>query len=613
MDNLRVVVAAGKICKCITDDYALRVTTEPTNINKIGVAGAQGFGVGVCPEADLPSGMTPLTGYNDKANDNYGNYEYADGSIMVWIPKFYYRIGDTAVNSVDIKGVDTFETSAQANANGYALHRVFIDGGAEKSGFFVDKYMISKKAWGVGYIGSSIKDGLPISTAAAHNPIADLTACTGNYYYEMIKAAHARDGVDGAENASSVFFCCSRFIYTALAMLALAHAQASSATTYCAWYLADKMYPKGCNNNALSDSDDATILYETDGYSNCGKTGSGTPFAKTTHNGQECGVADLNGLMYEVSIGATCIAATMAITGASGETVTGTDIAFVDGGAGEDTITSVAAAFGDFVAGNVITVSGSASNNGNHTIISVVAGTINVATGSLTAEGAGASVTILTGNPCVITVASTAALTTGDMIMITAVVGMTQLNDKLYKITVIDGTTFSLDSIDSTAYTKWASAGTITYGTFYVAKSATAMKDFDSGNSTATDHWGATGVAAMMDALSATTVASMFKSGYAFAMRYGSGANPVLDGALSGENWVKTGLGAVKSGAAVDATGINAFGKDYYYQYIRNELCLHSCGAWDYTTAAGVWTLPWTAFRPNSLHTTGGRFACYPV
>lgn len=500
-------------------------------INLIGVAGAAGFGVGIAPEGDVPEGMTPLSGYQDPCHANYGNYQYKDGSVMVWIPKFYYLI---STNTITIKGIDTYSTTVAANAANYALHRVFIDGGVEKDGVFVDKYKISKQAWGSGYIGSSLKNGLPISTHADHNPIADLTACSANQYLQMIKAAHARDGIDGAENASSIFFCCSRFIYAALAMLALAHAQSSSATTYCAWYLADKMYPKGCNNNALKDVDDLTVEYVSDGYSNCGKTGSGTPFAKTTHNGQECGVADLNGLMYEVSIGATCIATTMAITGAS------------------------------------------------------------------------------QADPCVITVASTAALTTGDMIMIASVVGMVELNSKLYKITVIDGTTFSLDDIDSTGYTAYGSAGTITYGTFYAAKSATAMKDFTSGNGGATDHWGATGCAAMMDALSAATVASMFKSGNAFAMRYGSGANQVLDEALSGEDWVKTGLGAIKSGAAVDGTGTNQFGKDYYYQYIRNELCLLSCGYWNDATLAGVWAVSWHHSRTTSFYGVGGRFACYP-
>lgn len=499
-------------------------------VNLIGVAGAAGFGQGIAPAGDVPEGMTPLSGYLDPINANYGNYQYKDGSIMVWIPKFYYLI---STNNITIKGIDTYPTTALANAAGYALHRVFMDGGVEKDGFFVDKYMISKNAWGTGYIGSSLKDGLPISTSADHNPITGLTACATNAYFEIIKAARARDGVNGAQNASSIFFCCSRFIHAALAMLSLAHAQASSAVTYCAWYNATYNYPKGCNNNALKDVDDAEVTYITDGYSNCGKTGSGIPFAKTTHNGQGCGVADLNGLMYEISIGATYIASTMAITGAS-KTV-----------------------------------------------------------------------------PCVITVVSTAALTTGDMIMITGVVGMTQLNDKLYKITVINATTFSLDSIDSTGYTTWTSAGTINYGKFYVAKSATSMKNFTSGSAGATDHWGATGVAAMMDALSAATVASMFKSGNAFMLRCGSGANQVLDEALSGENWVKTGIGAIKSGAAVDETGTNQFGKDYYYQYIRNELCLLSCGPWVHSTLAGVWAVGWDSFRADSSYYVGGRFATY--
>lgn len=79
-----------------------------------------------------------------------------------------------------------------------------------------------------------------------------------------------------------------------------------------------------------------------------------------------------------------------------GSKVIGIDIAFVDGGEGEYTITQVAAKFleNNFIAEDVITVSGSASDNdGNYTILSVVAGTIKV-TESLNAEGAGALVTI---------------------------------------------------------------------------------------------------------------------------------------------------------------------------------------------------------------------------
>jgi hypothetical protein len=313
----------------------------------------------------------------------------------------------------------------------------------------------------------------------------------------------------------------------------MAHGQAVSTDTNCAWYNATYNYPKGCNSDALKDTDDATVTYAGDGYLNCGLTGSGIPFAKTTHNGQECGAADLNGLMYEVGIGMTCIASTLSVTAAS------------------------------------------------------------------------------KANPCQITTSANHGLTTGDMIMLTSLGGMTQANDKLYKITKVNDTAFTLDGIDSSGYTDYTSGGTVTKGTFYTAKSATAMKNFTAGNTLATDHWGATGVAAMMDALTPATVASMFKSGNAFAMRYGSGAYQVLDEALSGESWVKTGLGLVKSGNAIDSTGTNLFGKDYYYQYIINELCLVSCARWSRSSDAGVWYVSWAGTRSSSGSDVGGRSACY--
>jgi hypothetical protein len=77
--------------------------------------------------------------------------------------------------------------------------------------------------------------------------------------------------------------------------------------------------------------------------------------------------------------------------------VTGTNIAFVEGGASKDTITMVSAKFliNGFVAGNTITVSGSTSNDGTYTIFSVVAGTITLDAGDdLAAEGAGDTVII---------------------------------------------------------------------------------------------------------------------------------------------------------------------------------------------------------------------------
>ena len=511
-------------------------------VNSIGTPGTVGFGVGICPPHLLPAGMIPLDGCNDRASANYGNYMYSDGSIMCWIPRFYYKI---STNLVSIAGIYTYATEAAANVDGYAMHRAFIDGGIDQQGFFVDKYMCSKNALGTGYVASSIKNGLPLSTAAAHNPIADLTACAGNYYYECITAAHARDGVNGAVNASSIFHCGSKFQYAALALLSLAHGQAVSSTAYCAWYGPTYNYPKGCNNDALKDYDEVTngagsgvqLLYTTDGYSNCGKTGSGVPFAKSTHNGQNCGVADLNGLMYEVSIGMTCIAPAAAAIEAMSQ-----------------------------------------------------------------------------ASPCQITWTGH-GMSTGDWVMILAITQADWVGakDKLWKITRVDDNNFTIPFNASgfgTPYDAGTDPGTVTKGIFYVAKEATAMKAFTSGNGAATDHWGATGVAAMMDAI---TMASLpFEPGGAFAQRMGSGANQVLDEAISGDGWILTGLGFPQDADGIDTTGTNQFGKDYFYQYIRNELCVRSCDGWDDASGAGVWYVLLNHHRAVADYAVGFRAACYP-
>jgi prepilin-type processing-associated H-X9-DG protein len=578
----------------------------PASANNIGMAGTAGFGVGICPPTDLPTGFTPLAGHADPTSGNYGNYVYADGSVMCWVPKFYYKIGTGAngfpVNWVDIKPASAYADTAAANAAGYALHRAFIDGGVEKSGFFFDKYPNSKAAWGTGYIGSSIKNGLPLSTHADHNPMwksqipwtpdtvialneyrrptvangysyectaragdfktdpatqppwpttvgdtvvddqitwtcrayVGLTACGSNAYFEAIKAAHARDGVNGAENASSMFAVGSRFQYAALALLSQAHGLASKCEAWCAWYdwTGAKNYPKGCNNNALRDTDDATVVYLTDGYSNCGKAGSGFPFAKTTHNGQECGIADLNGLMYEISLGMTCVAAAKNITGIS------------------------------------------------------------------------------EANPAVVTIVGHGYVT-GDLIQIDSVAApMAVLNGKIYTIIKINDDTFSLTGANTTATGAWVSGGTATKGTFYAAKTATAMKSFTSGNSAATDHWGATGVAAMMDAFVPVFVTS---AGGVYAQRYGNAFNQVLAEDVSGADYLLAGLGLPFAVTGLSPGGDNLFGKDYFYQYIRNELCPISCAHWADTSYAGVWALAWHSYRTYSSSTVGWRCACFPV
>ena len=79
------------------------------------------------------------------------------------------------------------------------------------------------------------------------------------------------------------------------------------------------------------------------------------------------------------------------------DSLTRTDISFVDGGMGADTIVTGTGNFSVFSAGQIIQVRFSASNNGFYTIVSVATLVITLATGVLTDESAGASVTIESG------------------------------------------------------------------------------------------------------------------------------------------------------------------------------------------------------------------------
>ena len=506
-------------------DVATRIRLADMRINDIGIAGSIGFGVGICPST--PSGYTALAGTYTLGNNDYGNYQYSDGSVLCWIPAFYARIGHIdnqtytayGLNSVDIKPLTYFADKAAANAAGYFLPRCFIDGNTIKAGFFIDKYMCSNN----GGIASSIKNGNPLSSAADHNPFSGLTGAPPNTYAGAWAAAKTR----GAS-----FFVTSRFMYAALALLSLAHGQAAISATNCAWYDATGVtnFPKGCNNNALKDANDTTVTYTSDGYSNCGKTGSGVPFAKTTHNGQACGIADLNGLMWEISQGVTCIATSKTITAAT------------------------------------------------------------------------------KANPVNLTMAAH-GMTTGQNLQVTGIVGMTQLNDKIYKVTVVDANNVTLDGVDGTAFTAYTSGGTGTYGTFYAAKESAVMANFGGGNTLATDHFGATGVADNMDAFTP----ACFRTNYpnnGFVQRLGNGANQVLSAELTGNNAVLRSLG-VPIALGASSAGSNLFGQDYLYQYIRNELCLRSGASWADGSSAGVWASRWLDARPYSAADVGFRSASY--
>lgn len=291
------------------NDYELFVHTHifnppPHEVASINDAGKPGFGVGVADEATLAAigNLEPMPGYDDPYNDNYGNYQSIDddNNVMCFIPAFCYRSGYDSAPSKDRDGLNALEITydvSKEGTDGWILHRAFWNNGHRVDGFFVDKYLNSKNSTTTRSCSVKNGDPLTLNSNTSYNGTAQLSDCSG-YLYDAIVLGRKR---------GTRYACCSLFAYSALAMLSLAHSQAcgNGNIEYCAWNDSNP-WCKG-NNNSLKDYYDSSVIYTaaTTSYTNKGLTGSGTPFAKTTHNGQNCGVVDINGSLYEVALGVT--------------------------------------------------------------------------------------------------------------------------------------------------------------------------------------------------------------------------------------------------------------------------------------------------------------------
>ena len=55
--------------------------------------GTKGFSVAPTDQPFALLGLAEMTGTNDPVSDNYGNYIHANGSIVCWLPKTFYRVG----------------------------------------------------------------------------------------------------------------------------------------------------------------------------------------------------------------------------------------------------------------------------------------------------------------------------------------------------------------------------------------------------------------------------------------------------------------------------------------------------------------------------------------
>ena len=501
-------------------------------INHIGTAGSAGFGVGICPA--LPAGFTPLPGCTDPASANYGNYQFTDGSVMVWIPAFRFRLGNAAdqgystygANTIRIAPVSAHPDEATANAEGFYLHRAFINGGVTQSGFFRDKYDCSNN----GSVASSIQGVQPMVSNPAAGQVGFAAVGAPNAYHGAFNAARTR---------GSKFHPETVFQADALCRLSDAHAQAATSTTYCAWYDSTgvRNYPKGNDNNALKSEADVlqsgagAVTFTSAGnatYPAFALAGSGNQLAKTTHNGQLCGVTDVAGNIWKINPGMTCMAAAKAITGATRT------------------------------------------------------------------------------NPVQLTIAAH-GYATGRPAMINGVVGMTQLNHGVYKLTVIDANTVSLDGMDGTAFTAYTSGGSCTTGQFYVLKPSVDVATLTSGTTLATDHWGSTGVAANFDPIDLNFATNYPSNG--FVQHFGNAANAVFDWSTpTGRALAMAGMPAA---GGVSVVGSNLMGLDYFYQYFCDQLCVISRGSWGNGTNTGVRTRALYGHRTYPDVDVGFAASCY--
>jgi len=273
VDGVQILALSASAIKNLNEGTDLE-----EDIYQIGTPGELGFGVATCPPELIPAGWRGLDGHDSIVSPNYGNYVDTNGSILVYIPKHYYKWeGNTLYIS-------------HRPLSGYVLDRAFINGGKEVNGVFVYKY----GGGNTNGIFTSKRLVDPVSTHVDHNPVANINGCSENNYGELYQAV---------KSAGSKYFLTSVFIYSMLARLAYAHGQAASSLVACAYSDVAPYLPKGNLNNAFKDVNDSSVTFTPSGYSNCALTGSGVPFAKTTHNGQDSGVADLNGNMWEVASG----------------------------------------------------------------------------------------------------------------------------------------------------------------------------------------------------------------------------------------------------------------------------------------------------------------------
>lgn len=302
----------------------------------IGLPGLRGFGVGCCIPELLPDNIIPLRGCDDPHSPNYGNYIHLpSASIICYIPSHYIDIQAPGNTNAPNYGTKVVISSIQVgNA---VLAKMFRNGSEDVSGVFIDKYQGSNVLPdGSGRPNSS--DYLPQTLPQTGGIFASrpglwpvsATAISGTtispFSYCDSTALNPSTVSPNNEFGGVWELCRSRGVdwdplpiwsRVHLAYLSLAHAQAlldtggspiTRATTAAAWMDNTPYAPKG-NNDSGADIDDGGLTWDTwVGEPFRALTGSAHTrpgVEKTSHNGQLCGIVDVNGNQYDICPGLT--------------------------------------------------------------------------------------------------------------------------------------------------------------------------------------------------------------------------------------------------------------------------------------------------------------------
>lgn len=559
----------------VKDSAGNKIMLSPgTRINNIGIAGQLGYGVGICPPdliaiynaANAGQEIRSMNGTFDINSDNYGNYYVThDNSIMVWVPFFWAKIDG---NNYYTKPGGDYADEAAANAAGYFLPRAFINGGKVKRGFFWDKFSASLTGITAADLDSSgslankgvlssIKNGNPISSHSDSK--RKLVAAADNLFAGSFANCRANSksptdayygGIDAVKSRGASYHLVTVFQRQALFILTKAHQLAAVGTAFCAWNGVVPYAPKGNNYYGVDYNDSGCTFAACDDQywgtktapGEARKAGGGTPFARTTHNGQNSGISDINGNQYQFLMGVTSIAESA------------------------QAITAITRA-----AECVVTVTNAAASKSNYA----------------------------NGKPVLITGAGSGEWET-------------LLKDKIFTISDLSGNTFKIKNqagayVNTSALTADYAAGlNSATGKFYILKEAVDVKDITSGASLSTDHWGSTGVAAMFDEVTLDLCGNI-------GQRLGNGANQVFSGEINrSDEAYKISAGLLcKDKNSTNTSGTNAFGNDYYYEYLLDNLALLAFYGWYSNTGAGVGASDLLYYRSDASRAVSVRAGLY--